>query len=80
MQRLMRMIFVLTFLALSQFSLAQGKWKPLFNGKNLKGWDLKIRGYALNENFGNTFRVVDGKLQVGYEAYTDFNEQFGHIL
>jgi len=76
----MRMIFLLTFLALSQFSFAQGKWKPLFNGKNLKGWDLKIRGYALNENFGNTFRVVDGKLQVGYEAYTDFNEQFGHIF
>jgi hypothetical protein len=57
-----------------------GKWKPIFDGKSLKGWEVKIRGYALNDNFGNTFRVADGKLQVGYEGYTDFNEQFGHIF
>lgn len=81
---IMRLTLVLLLLALSQLCLAQpqfkGKWKPIFNGKNLKGWDVKIRGYALNENFGNTFRVVDGKMQVNYEAYTDFKEQFGHIF
>jgi hypothetical protein len=75
---------LLIFLTLGHFSFAQtnfhGKWKPLFNGKNLKGWDVKIRGHVLNDNFANTFRVVDGKLQVGYEGYKDFSEQFGHLF
>ena len=58
------------FLFAAQLSFAQsklhGKWKPIFNGKDLKNWDIKITGHPLNDNFANTFRVVDGKLQVGY--------------
>lgn len=57
-----------------------GEWLQLFNGKNLDGWTPKIRGYALGENFGNTFRVQDGVMQVGYEQYEDFGERFGHIF
>ncbi|MFM8392880.1 MAG: DUF1080 domain-containing protein [Acidobacteriota bacterium] len=56
------------------------EWRQLFNGKNLDGWEVKIRGYALNDNFGNTFRVEDGMLTVGYEKYDNFNERFGHIF
>ena len=56
------------------------EWRQLFNGKNLDGWDVKIRGYALNDNFGNTFRVEDGMMTVGYEKYDPFNERFGHIF
>lgn len=56
------------------------EWRQLFNGKNLDGWDVKIRGYALNDNFGNTFRVEDGMMTVGYEKYDNFNERFGHIF
>jgi Domain of Unknown Function (DUF1080) len=56
------------------------QWKSLFNGKDLSGWKVKIRDYPLNENFGNTFRVVDGKLQVSYDQYKTFNEQFGHLF
>ena len=52
----------------------------LFNGKNLEGWTVKIRGYEVGDNFGNTFRVKDGNLQVGYEAYDKFDERFGHIF
>lgn len=55
-------------------------WLQLFNGKNLKGWSPKITGYALNENFGNTFRVRDGMLQVRYDGYDEFKERFGHIF
>jgi len=55
-------------------------WIQLFNGKNLDGWTPKIRGYAVGENYGNTFRVKDGKLTVNYDQYTDFAEQFGHIF
>ncbi|GAA4435284.1 DUF1080 domain-containing protein [Pontibacter saemangeumensis] len=58
----------------------QGDWIQLFNGKDLEGWDLKIKGHALNENFGNTFRVEDGKMVVRYDQYDSFDEQYGHIF
>ena len=54
-------------------------WIQLFNGKNTEGWDIKITGYDLNDNFGNTFRVEDGMLKVGYDQYQQFSTQFGHI-
>ena len=57
-----------------------GQWVSLFNGKDLEGWTPKIRGYALGENFGNTFRVEDGLLKVGYDKYDKFDERFGHLF
>ncbi len=58
----------------------QGKWIPLFNGKNLDGWTPKIKGYELGENFGNTFRVEDGLLKVRYDKYDKFDRRFGHLF
>ena len=55
-------------------------WIQLFNGRDLSGWTPKIRGYAVGQNFGNTFRVEDGVLKVGYEAYDRFGERFGHLF
>ena len=55
-------------------------WIQLFNGKDLTGWVPKIRYHKLGDNFGNTFRVEDGILTVGYEAYDEFNETFGHLF
>lgn len=55
-------------------------WVKLFNGKDLKDWDIKITGHALNDNNGNTFRVQNGNLAVSYENYEAFNEQYGHIF
>ena len=55
-------------------------WIQLFNGKDLDGWDIKIAGYDLNDNFGNTFRVEDGLMKVRYDAYVTFTNQFGHIF
>ena len=55
-------------------------WISLFNGKDLKGWTPKIRGHQLGDNFGNTFRVEDGKIQVGFEKYGEFKERFGHLF
>ena len=55
-------------------------WVQLFNGKDLEGWTVKIRGYEVGNNFGNTFRVEDGVLKVNYDAYNDtFNNRFGHL-
>ena len=57
-----------------------GKWVPLFNGKDLTGWKVKIKGHELGDNFGNTFRVEDGVLKVVYDRYDNFGGKFGHLF
>ena len=59
---------------------ARSEWIQLFNGKDLTGWTPKVRGYASGENFGNTFRVENGRLVVRYDAYDEFQERFGHLF
>ena len=88
----LRTSFALAIIVCGLFSLAafaqknakndpdKKEWQQLFNGKDLKDWQPKIRGYALNDNFGNTFRVANGMMQVGYEKYDQYNERFGHIF
>ena len=58
----------------------QEEWIALFNGKNLDGWDVKINGYGLNDNYRNTFIVEDGLMKVNYDGYDDFGERYGHIF
>lgn len=59
----------------------EAKWKTLFNGKDLSGWTAKVKGYALGENFGDTFRVADGTIQVRYDKYGGkFEDRFGHLF
>ena len=75
--------FFLVFLLFTSCNIGKkdtGKWIQLFNGENLDGWDVKINGYELNENFGNTFRVEDGLLKVRYDKYDDFGNRFGHLF
>ena len=55
-------------------------WIQMFNGRDLSGWTPKIKGYAAGENFGDTFRVVDGLLTVNYEHYDAFDRRFGHLF
>ncbi len=55
-------------------------WKSLFNGKNLDGWTVKVTGYELGDNSGDTFRVEDGILKVSYEQYDRFDGKFGHLF
>lgn len=55
-------------------------WIQLFNGNDLNDWNIKIKGYPLNENIHNTFRVEDGVLKVSYDEYDSFNENYGHIF
>lgn len=59
---------------------AAEEWISLFNGVDLEGWDIKIAGYPLNENFAATFRVEDSLLKVRYDGYDEFTNQFGHIF
>jgi len=60
---------------------AEGKWIPLFNGKNLDGWTPKITGFELGKNYKNTFRVEDGLLKARFDGYGGkFGGHFGHIF
>ncbi len=55
-------------------------WESMFNGKDLSEWTVKIRNHDAGDNFGNTFRVEDGKIVVRYDAYDKFDERFGHLF
>ena len=75
------LIVALLFACLvSPLPAADENWKPLFNGKNLDGWKVKIKGYDLGDNFADTFRVADGMLTVSYDGYDKFSSRFGHIF
>src|SRR5687767_14425654 len=54
-------------------------WVPLFNGKDINDWIVKIHHYEAGDNFGNTFRVQDSVIQVRYDQYGAFNDRFGHL-
>lgn len=59
---------------------SQEEWQPIFNGKSLEGWDTKIKGHLLNDNYKNTFRVTDGYLTTDYDQYDSFDRKFGHLF
>jgi hypothetical protein len=73
-------IFLMSCLFLSGCDRTKIEWIPLFNGKDLNDWKVKIRGYAPGDNYGNTFTAGDGVLKVGYQSYDSFDNKFGHIF
>lgn len=80
-QLVLAFIICCGFIACNQKTKEQPeKWVQLFNGKDLTGWTVKIKGYPVGENFGETFYVEDSILKVKYDAYGDnFADRFGHI-
>lgn len=78
--QVMTMLLLMSTCALAQSDPNRKDWIQAFNGKNLDGWVMKIAGYPLGENFGNTFRVEDGLLKVAYDQYPEFANRFGHIF
>ena len=74
------LLFLLPVLLNGQENKSEENWIPLFNGKDLDDWVVKISGYELGDNFGNTFRVEDGMMKVAYDAYDKFDNRFGHIM
>lgn len=79
------LLFTLLLACLTAATQAQPKapkssdWIPLFNGKDLTGWDVKIAGYKMNDNYKNTFRAEDGMLRVKYDGYDRFDGRYGHL-
>lgn len=71
----------LTACSATEQSRNSGEWQSLFNGKDLDGWVVKIHHHEVGDNYADTFRVVDGVIQVNYEDYSDgFGERFGHLF
>lgn len=74
------LFFALTSLAaFAQPDADRREWEPLFNGKDLTGWDIKIAGQPLNDNYKNTFRVENGILRIMYDQYETFDGKYGHL-
>ena len=57
-------------------------WIVMFNGRDLSGWTPKIAKYEIGDNYGNTFRVENGLLEVRYDPkkYPTFDNRFGHLF
>jgi len=71
---------VLLFISCNQSeNTATEEWTPLFNGKDLSGWDIKVAGQSLNDNYKNTFIVQDSMLRIVYDQYEKFDGKFAHI-
>jgi len=60
--------------------ISDDNWQTLFNGENLDGWIAKFYHHDLGDNYAETFRVTDGKIQVNYDNYKEFNNRFGHLF
>jgi hypothetical protein len=73
-------LLVFSSSAIKDTTAADPKWEQMFNGKNLNGWQPKIRYHDLGDNFNNTFRVENGLLEVRYDQYDKFNETYGHLF
>ncbi len=58
----------------------KNEWIQLFNGEDLSGWTVKIRGHEAGINHNDTFSVKNGKICVSYEKYDSFDETFGHLF
>ena len=56
------------------------EWIQLFNGKDLEGWTIKIRGHDVGINHNDTFSVKNGVIHVSYDKYENFNKTYGHIF
>ena len=81
---ILKSFFLLFFLSFYSFINAQKasdeSWESMFNGKDLSKWKPKITHHPAGDNFGNTFRVENGKIVVRYDAYGKFDERFGHLF
>ena len=80
--KLLWLLFIVFFVQMADAQKNDTKsenWVSLFNGKNLDGWDIKIAGQKLNDNYKNTFRVEDSMLRVVYDDYKTFDDKYGHL-
>src|SRR5512147_1243154 len=79
MKNLSVLVFVVLMFSCGR-QVKQENWVSLFNGKDLTGWNIKIAGYPLNENYKNIFSVKDSLLTVSYAELDSFRGEYGHLF
>jgi hypothetical protein len=77
--KILLILFTIALFLTSCGNAPKEKWIQLFNGKNLDGWVIKIKGSPIGVNYKNTFRVENGILKASYDEYEKFNGEYGHI-
>jgi hypothetical protein len=77
--KLFAILLLLSNATFAQKNQDKEEWQSLFNGKDLKNWDIKIAGHKVNDNYKNTFIVEDGMVRVNYKEYDKFTTEYGHI-
>jgi hypothetical protein len=73
------LISLISLKAQAQKPADKEEWQSLFNGKDLTGWDVKIAGHKVNDNYKNTFLVEDNMIRVNYKEYDKFTTEYGHM-
>ena len=73
-------ILSITSLFMISCESEEDNWVSLFDGESLDGWEIKIAGFGLNDNYNDTFGIGDGTLKVSYDNYDSFDKEFGHIF
>lgn len=76
---LLILISFISLTAQAQKPADKEEWQSLFNGKDLTGWDIKIAGHKVNDNYKNTFLVEDNMIRVNYKEYDKFTTEYGHM-
>ncbi len=71
---------IILAMATPQGAAADGRWRPIFDGKSLAGWTPKIVGQAAGADPDATFIVQDGAIRVSYANYPAFRGRFGHLF
>lgn len=85
-RRFVGVIIILAQACVALFAYAEtsyssdANWQPLFNGKDLGDWTVKITGQPAGVDPRNTFHAEDGLLKVRYDDYETFAGQFGHLF
>lgn len=79
-QSILLVLIIVLFSSSFSSCTSEKEWVSIFNGEDLTGWTIKIKGYPLGENFGNTMRVEEGLLKIRYDGYgPELNDRFGTV-
>jgi hypothetical protein len=70
---------ILSGCAAKNMGTGRENWRPLFNGRDLNDWIVKVYHHEVGDNYGNTFRVEDGIIKVRYDQYDSFNNRYAHL-
>ncbi|HYJ38670.1 MAG TPA: DUF1080 domain-containing protein [Chitinophagaceae bacterium] len=69
-----RILFIVALLDLGSYSIADAQdFKPLFNGKNLEGWNTFLRSKGKNNDPDTVFSVINGLLKIT-------GKEFGYLV